>query len=789
MKSDARTGTAGGAVPGALHTAAVTAVGAGTTLATTLAWTGLTERPDAYLRHLVAVALLLVVGGTLLRVARVPRGLVAVVQLLVATGYCAHQLAGSVVPSPETVAATFRVLAGAAGAAQDYSAPVPSEAGLDGVQPILLVGGAGCLVLVDLLVGTLRRASLAGLPLLGIYSVPVSILARVDWWVFVLAAVGFCLLLVLEHVEATAAWGRRFGDGRGGLVAAPVQGGRAALVAGVAIGLSLSVPAVVPNTEVGLLPGLGGGGSGDVSLENPMVDLRRDLLRGEDVPLVRVRTREPGPGYLRTAVLTRFTENTWSSGDRDIPADQVARGEMPPLQGVRQQVPRREFAWDLEVAEAFDSPWLPTPAPISRIDASDSFKYDRNTRDFYGGDADEGSGGMSYSSTAVRLDLDAAAMAEAPSGAGAVADVFTELPDSVPPLVVELAEAVTEEDSSDFEKARALQAWFRGDGGFTYSLETDPGSGTNDLVAFLSDEPGGRVGYCEQFSAAMAVMARVLDVPARIAVGFLAPEQVGPDEYVFSAHDLHSWTEVYVTGAGWVRFEPTPQARASDAPGYTTQPLPRDEDPDGSGPTPGAAQDPTPGPEAEQGGPGEEDPGVADADDGRPEGAGTGALVLGGGVLLLALGLLVPRLVRRRRRRRRLAPAAGVEAAWAELRDSAVDLGLPWPTGRSPRAIAEQVHAWMRTGAGPALGRPTGEEEAAAALDRLVLAVERRRFAPAPDPDPAGVGEDVRRCLDRLRAASAQDRVLRADWWPVSVFRRDLGSTYDAELSLDHISR
>ena len=45
-----------------------------------------------------------------------------------------------------------------------------------GVDPLLIVGGLACLLLVDLCACTLRRVPLAGLPLLTIYSIPVSML-------------------------------------------------------------------------------------------------------------------------------------------------------------------------------------------------------------------------------------------------------------------------------------------------------------------------------------------------------------------------------------------------------------------------------------------------------------------------------------------------------------------------------------------------------------------------------------------------------------------------------------
>ena len=81
-----------------------------------------------------------------------------------------------------------------------------------------------------------------------------------------------------------------------------------------------------------------------------------------------------------------------------------------------------------------------------------------------------------------------------------------------------------------------LQNWFRSTGGFRYSLKTPTaqlGTGNSALLRFLNKGPGGRVGYCEQFATAYAVMARTLQIPARVAVGFLAapsrcqPRRVG----------------------------------------------------------------------------------------------------------------------------------------------------------------------------------------------------------------------------------------------------------------------
>jgi protein-glutamine gamma-glutamyltransferase len=76
------------------------------------------------------------------------------------------------------------------------------------------------------------------------------------------------------------------------------------------------------------------------------------------------------------------------------------------------------------------------------------------------------------------------------------------------------------------------------------------------LNGFLFQE---RRGYCQQFSGVMALMLRMVGIPARVAAGF-SPGSYNADSGEFRVRDLdaHSWVEVYFTGIGWVPFDPTP---------------------------------------------------------------------------------------------------------------------------------------------------------------------------------------------------------------------------------------
>jgi protein-glutamine gamma-glutamyltransferase len=92
--------------------------------------------------------------------------------------------------------------------------------------------------------------------------------------------------------------------------------------------------------------------------------------------------------------------------------------------------------------------------------------------------------------------------------------------------------------------------------GFSYS-ELPPAA-SRTLPGFLLQS---KVGYCQQYSGAMALLLRMGGVPARVATGFTSGAQDSKTkEYVVRDLDAHSWVEVWYPDYGWVTFDPTPAA-------------------------------------------------------------------------------------------------------------------------------------------------------------------------------------------------------------------------------------
>jgi protein-glutamine gamma-glutamyltransferase len=118
-----------------------------------------------------------------------------------------------------------------------------------------------------------------------------------------------------------------------------------------------------------------------------------------------------------------------------------------------------------------------------------------------------------------------------------------------------LARRLTAGAPSAFAAVRAIESRLKGR--YTYS-EAVPNR-DHPLPAFLFEH---RIGYCQHFSGAMALMLRMSGIPARVASGFSpgAPIREEQNRYRVEDYDAHSWVEVWFNGIGWVALDPTPAA-------------------------------------------------------------------------------------------------------------------------------------------------------------------------------------------------------------------------------------
>jgi transglutaminase-like putative cysteine protease len=761
-------------------------VAAATTWLTMLSWRGFSYLWGDFLGPLIVVAVVVPISGVILRAAPIPRRVGVLLHVVLVAVLVWLLLGGSPIHPISSTSAISDRMADAWTSAESYSPPIPAS--VPGIEPLLIPCGAGALLVVDILACWMRRVPLAGLPLLAVYCVPISVIGDgVSWLVFLLSAAGFLLMMFLHESAHITRWGRPLGgsptaaDPYGFGVRTGASKASATTVGSVAVVLAVILPLFIPTLH---LDGLGlfgpGGDDNGIKVVNPIADMRRNLNRGKDIPLLSMRTDDPDPSYLRIAVLTTYNGVEWTSGDRAIIQGQTADGLMPYLeQGLADSTPTEPHNYTVTADNRFDSRWLPTMFPVSSINAAGDWYWDGTTMDFISENDSTNTAGLTWTMTGANPQLSSFSMINSLTAPLAIQNAYTAVPPSLPTYVSDLARNVTKTAESRFEAAVRLQNWFRAN--FRYSLKTAPGDGNPALLRFLAKGDGGRVGYCEQFASAFAVMARTLGLPARVAIGFLHPDKTAAGQFVYSSYDMHAWPEVYFRGSGWVTFEPTPASSrpggAGDVPSYTR----------GAVTKPGQGDDP----QQSQGGRETSDPTSAASK--RPNdlaptsssssGSGVpwGWLLGGLGALVVLGGLaLVPGTVRRGRRARRL--EGGAELAWAELRDTAIDLGVGWPANRSPHETGHLLAAWFGPEPdGPPLVRPPrgrglapGAEDA---LDRIVLTLERVRYARYADDVPGALADDVRTCITSLEHGCTRGTLRRARWLPRSLFGTGRRST------------
>jgi transglutaminase-like putative cysteine protease len=218
----------------------------------------------------------------------------------------------------------------------------------------------------------------------------------------------------------------------------------------------------------------------------------------------------------------------------------------------------------------------PTPYATTEVSGLPDVQIDANTLTVYVNDANSKSRyGTHYSTTSTELTPTAAQLLNDTAGKDQVGRNYLSLPNDVRSLLTQKAGQITAGDATPYQKALALQDYFQAN--FTYTLTPKiSGTGTAAIESFLQN----RAGFCQQFAATMAAMARALGIPAVVAVGYTPGTQQSDGSYQVTTHDAHAWPMLYFDGIGWVQFEPTPKivsgGRAQAQPWTQTQTQPAD---------------------------------------------------------------------------------------------------------------------------------------------------------------------------------------------------------------------
>ena len=404
--------------------------------------------------------------------------------------------------------------------------------------------------------------------------------------------------------------------------------------------------------------------SGTRNALSPLVDIRSRILDHNGTEAFTVKSN--APSYWRIMALDSFDGTDWTSNNT--------------YGSVRHGLPRESTSTpsgarveqDFTI-EQLTQAWLPAAYQPARIDGITGVSYDPQSGSLlYDHDTTPG---LTYHVTSVLNvgQLDAAKLEKAGAApSGPSLEQYLKLPLSrISPQVVDLARRIAGSKTTEYDKAIALQNYLRSDL-FQYNENFDPratGSDALDYFLFTS-----RQGYCQQFAGAYAVLARLVGLPTRLAVGWTWGDQDNAGVWHVRLDQAHTWPEVYFSGIGWVPFEPTSSRGIPNAQAYTGVPAEQAGSslPGGSSALPSSTTPTTTAPGQAPGRPnipknelGNQGAGVSRHSHRRSAAATIGIWLLAGLVLVLiwAVAMVVMAwVVRRIRRRVLLADAAAVES-------------------------------------------------------------------------------------------------------------------------------
>lgn len=665
-------------------------------------------------------------------------------------------LAG-IIPTPHTFAGMAELWV--QGAEVIRTTPAPVAAG-PGALAITVTAVWAVAHVVDALAFRLRAPVKAIGVALALWAVPLAVTPNPgSAWPIAVPFLAAGAVVLLAFVGAgLRRWGVWVQPAPGGATATPptreAAHGPSPLTS---LGVVLAAIAIVLGSVfAGLLPGfredpwyeVRGSGGSTTWIDNPIVQIKRNLVDPDDKPLMRVQADQDH--YLRLTSLDVYEDGEWKT-------DELAAEPINPEDELKSETPITERNQEVEVGVQVVG--LPgnslvqdvlVPAPyhpkeVTKTEGVD-LHYDRNLASLT---ADSLEQDDSYT-VAARMLPEGQRSSGLRDPAVLPQDLrerYTRLPPDVPQRVKQEANAIVTEsgvrDGTAFEQAEAIQNVLRG---WEYSLRPQQGHSGNDMVDFIEDKRG----YCEQYAGTMAVMLRTRNIPARVAVGFTSGDEVEDEDntYVITEENAHAWVEVLFPDSGWVRFEPTPRSEVlvpsadNIAPQQVTQ---QGTDQSEESETE-QEEEPSPPPQPEEPQP-------------EPEPAGGGADDGSGGLGWLGVAVLVV--------------LTGLAAGLGLWRWRAAGRTAHTPAERVLRAQAEVARVGRGLGCRPAASETDGEylaRLAGASDDAAVLAgvTARARYAPALGEEAASEAEGSARrlraeLLDGLSAPRRAAVFLRAD--------------------------
>ena len=274
------------------------------------------------------------------------------------------------------------------------------------------------------------------------------------------------------------------------------------------------------------------------------------------MPVLTYHTTDSTPPYLQVYVLGNLTTNAWTMGPPPGTTGLSRRG-LPQAPGLAKTTPgpvlQETITLGTNLSKSGNISYLPLPYPARQVRIEGDWRVDGGTLSMLSASARLS--GLHYSVVAKDVNPPPAQLRVASAPPATLAGDIAVPAAYATKEMQRLANRITAGRTTLYGKAVAIQKWFTTPDRFTYSLRVAQTQSPHALIHFLTKS---KKGYCQQFAFAMAVLARLEGIPARVVVGYTQGSFIGNNTWQVKTSDAHAWPELYFPGAGWLRFEPTP---------------------------------------------------------------------------------------------------------------------------------------------------------------------------------------------------------------------------------------
>jgi transglutaminase-like putative cysteine protease len=579
--------------------------------------------------------------------------------------------------------------------------------------------------------------------------------------VYALVVVEYLVALQHSDMETRRTWFQSARNRRSQLVTGGAGAG--ALVVAVALALGPGLPGARADAWIKYRSLGSGKGSSVLNVLSPLVSVGAKLTGRESTQeAFTVRTTETNGNYWRVIALDRFQNDGWS-----LNSDRRSSAQLPgPTGGPGTTLVTETFQLD-----RIDPDWLPAAYRPVRVDAPGSQVLLDSTSLFL----DRPLAGLGYTVESEIANPPKSVLEAVTEADLAPMHADTALPADFSSRARSYAQDITRDAPTPYDKAIALMRTFQS-APFVYDPTVNLGTDAGALDKFLFST---HRGFCEQYAAAFAELARSIGLPTRVAVGYQRGTLQGDGLWHVEEKDAHAWPEVWLGPAvGWFRFEPTPgrvdpvTGYGSNAPGVSTPGASTTTTPtttNGSTPTTATAT-----PKVNPNQLNVQPPSAPAARSHTRDHIVTGILV----ALVAIVGLLALLLAAlafgawHRTRKRRTDPddRRRVLGAWTEALERLAGAGIERRLSTTSLEFAlRQAPALGAGAAGPPL----------MSLARLHTAAMYSPDAPSPsEADEAWTEVDA--ITVALRSSVPLSRRLRSRWWSLRRRRRDPAESRDA---------